>query len=146
VQMGLARMLPRTDLLIVTTPAVSAQKVAIRAADMARRSFLRVAGVIENMSAFTCDHGESYALFGTGGGQTLADEIGVELLGQVPLEAAVAAGGDAGTPVVLDGAGPAALAFAAIAERLATEIAPPVDMAGCSARLLDAVEQALGPV
>ena len=53
VQMGLARMLPRTDLIIVTTPAVSAQKVAIRAADMARRSFLRVAGVIENMSSFT---------------------------------------------------------------------------------------------
>ncbi|MFM8390531.1 MAG: P-loop NTPase, partial [Actinomycetota bacterium] len=52
VQMGLARMLPRTDLLIVTTPAISAQKVAIRAADMARRSFLRVAGVIENMSHF----------------------------------------------------------------------------------------------
>ena len=58
VQMGLARMLPRTDLIIVTTPAVSAQKVAIRAADMARRSFLRVAGVIENMSAFTCEHGD----------------------------------------------------------------------------------------
>jgi ATP-binding protein involved in chromosome partitioning len=64
VQMGLARMLPRTDLVIVTTPAVSAQKVAIRAADMARRSFLRVAGVIENMSSFTCDHGGQYALFG----------------------------------------------------------------------------------
>jgi ATP-binding protein involved in chromosome partitioning len=145
VQMGLARMLPRTDLLIVTTPAVSAQKVAIRAADMARRSFLRVAGVIENMSAFTCDHGETYALFGTGGGQTLADEIGVELLGQVPLEPAVAAAGDAGTPVVLGGDGPAADAFRMIAERLASEIAPPVDMAGCSARLLDAVEHALGP-
>jgi len=56
VQMGLARMLPRTDLVIVTTPAVSAQKVAIRAADMARRSFLRVAGVIENMTSFTCEH------------------------------------------------------------------------------------------
>jgi ATP-binding protein involved in chromosome partitioning len=146
VQMGLARMLPRTDLLIVTTPAVSAQKVAIRAADMARRSFLRVAGVIENMSAFTCDHGETYALFGTGGGQTLADEIGVELLGQVPLEPAVASGGDAGVPVVLVSDGPAATAFRGIAEQIATEIAPPVDMAGCSARLLDAVEKALGPV
>ena len=100
VQMGLARMLPRTDLIIVTTPALAAQKVAIRAADMARRSFLRVAGVIENMSAFTCDHGETYALFGTGGGQTLADEVGAELLGQVPLEPSVAAGGDAGEPVV----------------------------------------------
>jgi len=146
VQMGLARMLPRTDLVIVTTPAQSAQRVAIRAADMARRSYLRVAGVIENMSAFTCEHGETYPLFGTGGGQALADEIGVELLGQVPLEAAVAAGGDEGVPVVLDGTGPAAQAFRAIAERIATETAPPVNMAGCSARLLDAVEKALGPV
>ena len=73
VQMGLARLLPRTDLLIVTTPNLAAQKVAARAADMARRSFLRVAGVIENMSAFVCDHGESYALFGSGGGRLLAD-------------------------------------------------------------------------
>jgi ATP-binding protein involved in chromosome partitioning len=145
VQMGLARLLPRTDLIIVTTPAVSAQKVAIRAADMARRSFLRVAGVIENMSAFTCDHGETYALFGSGGGQTLADEIGVELLGQVPLEPAVAAGGDVGIPVVLGRGGPAAEAFRAIAERLVAETVPPRDMAGCSARLLDAVERALGP-
>ena len=145
VQMGLARMLPRTDLVIVTTPAVSAQKVAIRAADMARRSFLRVAGVIENMSAFTCDHGETYPLFGVGGGQTLADEIGVPLLGQIPIEAAVAAGGDAGQPVAFGGTGPAAQAFRAIAERIATEVAPPTNMAGCSARLLDAVHVALGP-
>src|SRR6266508_6253489 len=114
VQMGLARMLPRTDLVIVTTPAQSAQRVAIRAADMARRSYLRVAGVIENMTAFTCDHGTEYALFGTGGGQALADEIGVELLGQVPLEPAVAAAGDAGQPVVLDSDGPAAQAFLAM--------------------------------
>ena len=107
VQMGLARMLPRTDLLIVTTPAVSAQKVAIRAADMARRCFLRVAGVIENMSAFTCDHGDDVrAVRRRAAAQTLADEIGVELLGQVPLEPAVAAGGDAGEPVALDGDGP----------------------------------------
>ncbi|MFM7526418.1 MAG: P-loop NTPase, partial [Actinomycetota bacterium] len=70
VQMGLARMLPRTDLIIVTTPAVSAQKVAIRAADMAQRSFLRIAGVIENMSHFTCEHGSTYPLFGEGGGAT----------------------------------------------------------------------------
>ena len=107
VQMGLARMLPRTDLLVVTTPALAAQKVAARAADMARRSFLRVSGVIENMSSFTCDHGQTYALFGEGGGQALADQIGVPLLGQVPLEPSVAAGGDAGTPVSLDGTGAA---------------------------------------
>jgi ATP-binding protein involved in chromosome partitioning len=146
VQMGLARLLPRTDLIIVTTPAVSAQKVAIRAADMARRSFLRVAGVIENMSSFTCEHGDRYALFGEGGGRELADEVGVELLGQVPIEPAVAAGGDAGEPVVLSGTGPAAEAFRAIARTIVTETVPPVAMAGCSARLLDAVEAALGPV
>ena len=134
VQMGLARMLPRTDLLIVTTPAVSAQKVAIRAADMARRSFLRVAGVIENMSAFECDHGESYALFGTGGGQALADEIGVELLGQVPIEPTVAAGGDVGQPVVLDSIGKAAEVFSRIAARIIEETPDNDDMNGCSAR------------
>jgi ATP-binding protein involved in chromosome partitioning len=144
VQMGLARMLPRTDVIIVTTPAIAAQKVAIRAADMARRSFLRVAGVIENMSAFTCDHGETYALFGTGGGQTLADEVGTELLGTVPIEPSVAAGGDRGEPVSL-GEGPAADAFRAIARLIVEETVPPVSMAGCSARLLDAVEAALGP-
>jgi ATP-binding protein involved in chromosome partitioning len=109
---------------------------------MARRSFLRVAGVIENMSAFTCEHGETYALFGAGGGQTLADEIGVPLLGSVPIEAGVAAGGDSGEPVALSGVGPAADAFRAIAELLATEIAPPVDTAGCSARMLDMVAAA----
>ena len=143
VQMGLARMLPRTDLLIVTTPALAAQKVAARAADMARRSFLRVCGVVENMSTFVCGHGESYAVFGEGGGQALADQIGVPLLGRVPIEAAVAAGGDAGTPVSLDGTGPAADEFRAIATRLVDDIAPPTSMAGCSARMLSMVAAAL---
>jgi len=143
VQMGLARMLPRTDLLIVTTPATAAQKVAIRAADMARRSFLRVAGVIENMSAFVCEHGTSYPLFGEGGGQALADEVGVELLGRIPLEHSVAAGGDTGLPVSVHGQGPAAEAFRALAERIATDTAPPAAMAGCSARMLEAVAVAL---
>ena len=139
VQMGLARMLPRTDLLIVTTPAVSAQKVAIRAADMARRSFLRVAGVIENMSEFTCDHGDSYALFGTGGGQALADEVGVELLGQIPIEPAVAVGGDNGEPLVLTSSSEAARIFTAIAARIIADTPEVEDMAGCSARDEDVV-------
>ena len=134
VQMGLARMLPRTDLVIVTTPAVSAQKVAIRAADMARRSFLRVAGVIENMSSFTDPHGEVHALFGSGGGQALADDIGVELLGQIPIEPAVAAGSDAGEPVVLSRTGAAANEFARIAAKIIEETPDSVEMSGCSAR------------
>jgi ATP-binding protein involved in chromosome partitioning len=110
---------------------------------MARRSFLRVCGVIENMSAFTCDHGQSYALFGEGGGQALADQVGVPLLGQIPLETAVAAGGDAGAPVSLAGTGPAAEVFRAIARRIVDDIAPPTNMAGCSARMLGMVEAAL---
>lgn len=147
VQMGLARMLPRTSMVIVTTPAVAAQKVAQRAADMAKRSFLPVVGVIENMSSFTCDHGETYALFGAGGGQALATDIDAPLLGQVPLEPAVAAGNDEGVPVSLDGVGAAAQVFRSIAERISRQLAPPVttdpvDMAGCSARLLDAVNAA----
>ena len=149
VQMGLARMLPRTSMVIVTTPAIAAQKVAQRAADMARRSFLPVVGVIENMSSFTCDHGETYALFGSGGGAALASDIDAPLLGQVPLEPAVAAGNDNGVPVSIDGTGPAATVFRQIADRIVTEIAPPdsgkqVDMVGCSARMLDAIEAAFG--
>ena len=144
VQMGLARMLPRTDLIIVTTPAVSAQKVAIRAADMARRSFLRVAGVIENMSTFTCEHGTSYPLFGEGGGQTLATEIGAELLGQIPIESAVAHGGDNGQPVAIDGSSLAAEAFRDIAKKIILQTVPVAEMAGCSARLLESVAVALG--
>lgn len=139
VQMGLARMLPRTDLIIVTTPATSAQKVAIRAADMARRSFLRVAGVIENMSSFTCEHGETYALFGSGGGEALAHEIGVELLGRIPIENAVAAGSDSGNPVALTGTGEAAREFAAIAVKIIESTVSNESLAGCSARTPEAV-------
>jgi ATP-binding protein involved in chromosome partitioning len=95
------------------------------------------------MSAFTCDHGETYALFGEGGGQALADQVGVPLLGQVPLEPAVAAGGDTGTPVSLDGTGAAADVFRAIARRIVDDIAPPTNMAGCSARMLGLVDAAL---
>lgn len=149
VQMGLARMLPRTSLLVVTTPALAAQKVAQRAADMARRSFLPVLGVIENMSAFVCEHGTEHALFGSGGGEALAAAIDAPLLGRIPLEPSLSAGGDAGRPVVLDGDGPAALALRAVVQRIVTDVAPPapagdqVDMAGCSARMLAAVAAAL---
>lgn len=143
VQMGLARFLPRTELLIVTTPQLAAQKVAARAADMAARSNLRVAGVIENMSAFTCEHGETYALFGEGGGRRLADDLGVELIGSIPIDPLVASGGDEGDPVAGRN-GQTASIFANIAERIATEVAPVIDVNGCSARMLDALDAAVG--
>jgi ATP-binding protein involved in chromosome partitioning len=142
VQMGVAKLIPRTEVLVVTTPALAAQRVAARAVSMARKSYLRVAGVVENMSAFVCDHGSSYALFGEGGGEALAAEAGVPLLGQIPLEPAVALGGDTGDPVAL-GQGPAADAFRAVAEVLVTDAVPPVDYAGCSSRILAAAEAAL---
>ncbi len=142
VQMGVAKLLPRAEVIVVTTPARAAQKVASRAVSMARKSYLRVAGVIENMSTFTCDHGDRYALFGEGGGAELAADAGVPLLGQVPLEPAVSTGGDEGEPVVL-GEGPAADAFRAIAQRILTEAIPPAEMAGCSARMLEAAVAAL---
>ncbi len=142
VQMGVAKLLPRAEVLIVTTPAVGAQKVATRAVSMARKSYLRVAGVVENMSTFTCEHGTSYPLFGEGGGQALADDAGIPLLGSIPLEPSVSAGGDSGEPVAL-GEGPAADAFRAIAAVLVEEAVPPPELAGCSARMLENAVAAL---
>jgi ATP-binding protein involved in chromosome partitioning len=143
IQMGLARMMPRTEVLVVTTPPLAAQKVAARTADMARKGYLRLTGVIENMSDFTCEHGTSYALFGTGGGARLAADVGVPLLGQVPLHPSVAAGGDAGEPVALDDGQPLAAEFARIAATLVDNPPVVVPMDGCSARMLERVEAAV---
>ncbi len=132
VQMALARLLPQAQMLVITTPALNAQKVAVRVADMARRSHMPVLGVIENMSAFVTPDGKSWALFGEGGGQRLADEINVPLLGSIPLEPAVSSGGDNGRPVALGG-GPAGEAFQNIASQIVNEIFPPVNMEECSA-------------
>jgi len=144
IQMALGRLLPRTEMVVVTTPALAAQKVAVRVADMARRSYLKVLGVIENMSSFTCEHGQAYALFGEGVGRTLADSLGVPLIGQIPLEPAVSAANDSGLPLSVASPGSGAgAAFAAIADRIADDLLPPVDMAGCTARVLAAVETAL---
>ncbi|MGO9857112.1 MAG: Mrp/NBP35 family ATP-binding protein [Acidimicrobiales bacterium] len=142
IQMGLARLLPRTELLVVTTPPVAAQKVAARAADMARRGYLRVAGVIENMSAFTCEHGTTYALFGSGGGERLARDLGVPLVGSIPLHPDLAAAGDAGMPVA-GGEGELAEVFAEMARVIAEDVAPLVEAEGCTARLIERVEAAV---
>jgi len=144
VQMGLARMVPRTEVLVVTTPNQAAEKVAGRVADMARKGHVRVAGVIENMSTFTCEHGGTYEIFGSGGGRRLADRIGVPLIGSVPLDAGMVASGETGAPAALAGSGPLAAVFAAIAESVTTVVSPLVEMAGCSARMLEHVEEALG--
>ena len=102
VALSLASLAPTAQLIIVTTPQMAAQKVAQRAGGMARRVNLEVLGVIENMSWFVApDTGTRYEIFSGGGGQSLADDLRVPLLGQIPLESDVARAGDDGTPVVL---------------------------------------------
>ncbi len=100
VSMTLAQLLPQSKFVIVTTPQPVAQKVARRAAQMAEKLKLEVAGVIENMSAFVTPAGERYEIFGEGGGQLLAEELEVPLLAQVPLTLALRAQSDAGVPLV----------------------------------------------
>ena len=120
VALTLAEVMPRAEIVVVTTPQAAAQRVAQRSAFAARRLKLSVRGVIENMSWFTGDDGTRYELFGTGGGTTLAKDLGVPLLGQVPLVNAVRLGGDEGRPVVaVDPQSETSQAFKSIAEKLA---------------------------
>jgi len=98
--MTLATLLPQAQFLLVTTPQPTAQKVARRAAEMAGKVSLEIAGVVENMSGFTTPSGERFQLFGEGGGQELADELDVPLLGKVPLTMPLREQADAGLPLV----------------------------------------------
>ena len=98
IALSMAQFLPRAEVLIVTTPQPAAQRVAQRAAYMSQKVNLDVMGVIENMSWFRGDDGKAYELFGAGGGQELADQLGVPLLGQVPLVPELRVGADEGRP------------------------------------------------
>ena len=101
VSMTLAQLLPQAKFLIVTTPQPAAQKVAKRAAETAEKFDLEIVGVIENMAGFTTPGGERFTIFGEGGGQLLADELDVPLLGKVPLQEELREGADEGRPLVL---------------------------------------------
>jgi len=118
VSLSLASLAPAARMVIVTTPQLAAQRVARRAAGMAQRVDLDVLGVVENMSWFVApDTGARYEIFSGGGGRALADELGVPLLGQIPLEPDVARAGDEGVPAVLSRPdSPAARALAAVAD------------------------------
>jgi ATP-binding protein involved in chromosome partitioning len=140
IQMALSRLLPQAEMVVVTTPQKAAQKVAVRVADMAKRSYMPVVGVIENMSGFTCDHGETYPLFGEGGGAELAADLDVPLIAQIPLDAEVVRGGDAGTPVVASSPdNPAGRAFAEAADRV-VELVPPAQDETCTGRIAKLLE------
>ncbi len=101
VSMTLAQLLPQAQVVIVTTPQPAAQTVARRGAEMAAKFDLTLLGVIENMSGFTTPDGERFTIFGEGGGQLLADELEIPLLGKVPLSEALREHSDAGTPLVI---------------------------------------------
>ncbi|NNN00677.1 MAG: P-loop NTPase [Acidimicrobiaceae bacterium] len=141
IAMTLARILPQMGQILVTTPAIAAQRVAVRAADFARKSNIRVIGLVENMSGFECSCGLHHDLFGVGGGSALSGELDVPLLAQIPLDAAISEGSDAGVPFALGE--PVSGVFHRLAEVILTDIAPPVGASGCSARLLDALERAV---
>jgi ATP-binding protein involved in chromosome partitioning len=100
--MTLAQLLPQAKVLIVTTPQPAAQTVARRAAEMAAKVDLEVLGVVENMSGFTTPDGQRFTIFGEGGGQLLADELDVPLIGKVPLDQELREHADSGTPLVLE--------------------------------------------
>jgi ATP-binding protein involved in chromosome partitioning len=124
IALSMAQFLPRAEVIIVTTPQPAAQRVAQRAAYMSQKVNLDVMGVIENMSWFRGDDGKAYELFGTGGGGELADQLGVPLLGRVPLVPELRVGADEGHPLVVTHPDDeASKAFVAIAERV-EELAP----------------------
>ena len=125
IALSLSQYLPRGEVYVVTTPQPAAQKVARLSAAMAQKVNLQVKGVIENMSWFTGDDGKRYEIFGSGGGAELAEELGVPLLGQLPLMPAIREGGDDGRPITaVDPDSETAQAFQRIAERIASELKP----------------------
>jgi ATP-binding protein involved in chromosome partitioning len=119
VAISISEYLPNAEILIVTTPQPTAQRVAVRAGLMAEKVNQDVVGVVENMSWFTGDDGKRYELFGSGGGERLATELGVPLLGTVPFVPAVREGADEGRPIaVVEPDGEAAVAFDVVADKL----------------------------
>jgi ATP-binding protein involved in chromosome partitioning len=135
VSMTLASLLPDALFLIVTTPQATAQRVARRSAEMAHKVDLEVCGVVENMAGFVTPRGERFAIFGEGGGQELADELDVPLLGKVPLTMPLREQADAGEPLVAsDPDDPAAQAVRQAARGLLALLpAPALPMAGAGA-------------
>jgi ATP-binding protein involved in chromosome partitioning len=125
IAISLSQYLPRGEVYVVTTPQPAAKQVARLSAAMAEKVHLEVKGVIENMSWFTGDDGVRYDLFGRGGGQELADELGVPLLAQIPLLTPLREGGDEGKPIAAVAPdSEAGRVFQALAERVAVELKP----------------------
>jgi ATP-binding protein involved in chromosome partitioning len=125
IALSLSQYLPRAEVFVVTTPQVAAQKVARLSAAMAAKVNLPVRGIIENMSWFIGEDGQRYELFGSGGGQLLADELNVPLLAQIPLVETLREGGDIGKPIAAVAPdSEVGLIFAQLAKRIAEDLKP----------------------
>ena len=126
VAISLGQLLPEPDLVVVTTPQPAAQRVAARTAEVAEKTGMRVAGVVENMSFIRCTCcGEVSHPFGMGGGRALADELGVPLLAEIPLDEPLREASDGGTPLVLSAPdAESAQAVSALAEALPGALRP----------------------
>jgi ATP-binding protein involved in chromosome partitioning len=151
VSMTLAQLLPQSRFVIVTTPQQTAQRVARRAAEMAHKVSLEIAGVIENMSVFQTPSGERYAIFGEGGGTQLSEELDVPLLGHVPLTMPLRQHADRGVPLVIeDPEDPAAQAIHQVARGLIAisprepAVLPLIEVAGGGRSPADAPAAAAG--
>ncbi|MFK4791568.1 Mrp/NBP35 family ATP-binding protein [Microbacterium sp. ZW T5_56] len=126
IAISVGQLLPRAEVLVITTPQAAAAEVAVRSGTVARQTGQRVIGVVETMSPLILPDGQDFAMFGSGGGQSVADALSlpdqpVQLLASVPLSMALRQGGDAGEPVVIsDPTDPAAAAIIGLAERVAT--------------------------
>jgi ATP-binding protein involved in chromosome partitioning len=120
VSISLAQMLPGAEMLLVTTPQEAAERVAVLAGKFAQQNQMKVAGVIENMSYFVCPScDERHLIFGSGGGEALAGELGTRLLGRIPIDVRLREGADAGKPLVVsDPDAPASRALLDVAAAL----------------------------
>ena len=141
IQMALSRLLPQAELIVVTTPQLMAQKVATRVADMAKRSFIPLLGVIENMSYFENNEGKKYNIFGDGGGDNLAKQFGLDVLAKIPISEDTNSHADSGAPLLLQQKdSPTKLALQKLVETISEKL-PPIEDESCTGRLAKVFEE-----
>lgn len=141
IQMALGRLLPQTELVVVTTPQLSAQKVATRVADMAKRSFIPLLGVVENMSYFESGDGNKYNIFGKGGGDELSQKFGIPLLSNIPISEDSVEESENGTPILLQkNETPTKEAMQDLVNTI-IKVLPPVSDETCTGRLAKVLEE-----
>ena len=141
IQMALGRLLPQAELIVVTTPQVTAQKVATRVADMAKRSFIPLLGVIANMSYFETDTGKKYEIFGEGGGEKLAEQFAIPLLMKIPLSESTTTEADKGIPLIEQQADtPTKSSLNTLVNKI-TDALPPITDETCTGRIAKVFEE-----